>query len=440
MSRRSNNRDPAIDAIAEHLVDVGRHLREARQQRGEDLYDVADYLRIKPSYLFALEEGDLRSMPGQTYAMGFLRTYADHLGFDGAEVVRGLRATASEEPVESLQIRQPVPENRLPSLGIVLLALLLAGFAYGGWYAAQSGGELVSQLRALPGNIGQSAARMFEEEDAPAVAESTAGERVADVNDTAVASAPAAEAVSSTLSPAALQALALTAEPIGSWPWQRSAGRHRAAHCRARRLIAGWRAAGRVTASPLTPGRTTDITSAIAATASTDPAAADAVVSGSAGVAATNDSAAPGDEVETLASLVLDAEAERDAALRRLEAERPEGGTVGDLLAGLEVQADPTASAAAAAPISNDSGRVVLVAREASWIQVQSPSRDFIRSLTLEAGERFEIPDRTDLALWTGNAGGLEVWVDGASVGVLGQDGAVLRDVSLAPQALLEQR
>ncbi len=439
MSRRSNNRDPAIDAIAEHLVDVGRHLREARQQRGEDLYDVADYLRIKPSYLFALEEGDLRSMPGQTYAMGFLRTYADHLGFDGAEVVRGLRATASEEPVESLQIRQPVPENRLPSLGIVLLALLLAGFAYGGWYAAQSGGELVSQLRALPGNIGQSAARMFEEEDAPAVAESTAGERVADVNDTAVASAPAAEADSSTLSPAALQALALRADPIAP-------GRGSGAQGDTEPRIIGQGGslqAGElpaVTVSPLTPGRTTDITSAIAATASTDPAAADAVGSESAGAAATNDSAAPGDEVETLASLVLDAEAERDAALRRLEAERPEGGTVGDLLAGLEVQADPTASAAAAAPISNDSGRVVLVAREASWIQVQSPSRDFIRSLTLEAGERFEIPDRTDLALWTGNAGGLEVWVDGASVGVLGQDGAVLRDVSLAPQALLEQR
>ena len=68
----------------------------------------------------------------------------------------------------------------MPSLGIVLLALLLAGFAYGGWFAAQSGGELCSQLRALPGSIGQHAARMFEEEDASAVAESAAGEQVAD--------------------------------------------------------------------------------------------------------------------------------------------------------------------------------------------------------------------------------------------------------------------
>lgn len=420
------------------MVDIGRHLREARQQRGEDLYDVADYLRIKPSYLFALEEGDLRSMPGQTYAMGFLRTYADHLGFDGAEVVRGLRATGDDEPVESLQIRQPVPENRLPSLGVVLLALLLAGFAYGGWFVAQSGGDLVSRLRALPGSIGQSAARMFEEEDVSVVADSASGEQVVDGNATSVASAPAPDAASSRLSPAARRAL--TAEPID--PGRGSGAQDNAAS----RTIGqvGALQAGELpaagTASPLTQGNTTDITSAIAATASTDPATSSAAIAGSAGAASTNGEVAPGDQVETLASLVLDAEAERDAALRRLEAERPEGGTVGDLLAGLEVQADPSAADAATAPITSDTGRVVLVAREASWIQVQSPSRDFIRSLTLEAGERFEIPDRTDLALWTGNAGGLEIWVDGASVGVLGQDGAVLRDVSLAPQALLEQR
>ena len=423
------------------LVDIGRHLREARQQRGEDLYDVADYLRIKPSYLFALEEGDLRSMPGQTYAMGFLRTYADHLGFDGAEVVRGLRETGNDEPVGSLQIRQPVPENRLPSFGIVLMALLLAGFAYGGWYAAQSGGELVSQLRALPGNIGQQAALMFEEEDASTVAESASPERLAGGNAKAGASAPGPDDVSRPLLPAARQATALTAEPIG--PGRRSGVQQADTATRTIGRVGSLQAgelpsAG--TTSPPTPGRTADITSAIAATASTNPAAADAAVLSRADVATTSDAVAPDDRVETLASLVLDAEAERDAALRRLEAERPEGGTVSDLLAGLEAQTDPTVEDAAAAPISSDVGRVVLVARAASWIQVQSPSRDFIRSLTLEAGERFEIPDRTDLALWTGNAGGLEVWVDGASVGVLGQDGAVLRDVSLAPQALLEQR
>ncbi len=198
------------------------------------------------------------------------------------------------------------------------------------------------------------------------------------------------------------------------------------------------------TAAHMDGTRTADITNSIAATASTGPAAAESTISSGDGSVPANEAVVPGSDAETdgeadtLALLMLDAESERDAALRRLEAERPEGGTVGDLLAGLEVQADPAAAAAATTPlVSSSTGRVVLVAREDSWIQIQSPARDFIRSMTLEAGDRFEIPDRTDLALWTGNAGGLEIWVDGQSVGVLGASGAVLRDVSLAPQALL---
>jgi len=420
VSRRPTTQDPSLDTVAGRIVDIGRHLREARQQRGEDLYDVADYLRIKPSYLFALEEGDLRSMPGQTYAMGFLRTYADHLGYDGAEVVRGLRSTSADEPAEALHVRQPVAENRLPSLGIVLMALLLAGFAYGGWFVAQSGNELLSQLRALPGAIGQHAAQMFEEEDALAAAESSSSSTAtqpAAVGDAAIETSTA-------------RGTGGQDEPVST-------------DVPIRAVQAGEVPAG-VTAAPLPGTRTADITNAIAATASTGPAAAESfTLSGNSSASANGavvpgSDAEPGAEVDTLASLMLDAESERDAALRRLEAERPEGGTVGDLLAGLEVQTDPAAAAAATTPLVNSStGRVVLVAREDSWIQIQSPARDFIRSMTLEAGDRFEIPDRTDLALWTGNAGGLEVWVDGQSVGVLGQSGAVLRDVSLAPQALL---
>ena len=166
VSRRPSDHQPAFDPLAERLVDIGRHLREARQQRGEDLYDVADYLRIKPSYLFALEEGDLAGMPGRTYAMGFLRTYADHLGYDGAEVVRQLKITGEPEAEASLQVRQPVAENRLPSLGVIVMALLLAGVAYGGWFAAQSGDDMLARLKSLPGDIGQYAATMFEEEPA----------------------------------------------------------------------------------------------------------------------------------------------------------------------------------------------------------------------------------------------------------------------------------
>lgn len=84
-------------------------------------------------------------------------------------------------------------------------------------------------------------------------------------------------------------------------------------------------------------------------------------------------------------------------------------------------------------------GRVVLVARENSWIQIRSPDRAFVRTRTLLAGERFVVPEREGLALWTGNAGGIEIEVDGKSQGLVGASGAVVRNLSLAPASLVAQ-
>ena len=414
MSRRPSDHQPAFDPLAERLVDIGRHLREARQQRGEDLYDVADYLRIKPSYLFALEEGDLAGMPGRTYAMGFLRTYADHLGYDGAEVVRQLKITGEPEAEASLQVRQPVAENRLPSLGVIVMALLLAGVAYGGWFAAQSGDDMLARLKSLPGDIGQYAATMFEEEPAGPM--------------TAAISAPNDNGEAAPLETLlASEDTTATARPDQRPPSVAAARPTSNATPGTTSPIGGVQAGEVPSATPPAgpPAGSIDITSAIAGARS----------AGQPGAADTED---------TFASLVLDAETERAAALRRLDEERPDGGTVGELLAALQATpgdaADGVVAEAAPAPVTSDTGRVTLLAREAAWIQVQSPARDYLRSTTLEPGQRFDIPDRTDLALWTGNAGGLEVWVDGQNVGVLGRSGAVMRDVSLTPEALLARR
>jgi cytoskeleton protein RodZ len=101
--------------------------------------------------------------------------------------------------------------------------------------------------------------------------------------------------------------------------------------------------------------------------------------------------------------------------------------------------AEPPAIGAAHAAAPPATPRIVLVAREESWIQVRSATRDYVHSVTLQPGDRFVTPDRDDLALWTGNAGGLEVLIDGASRGRLGERGRVIRSVSLSPEALAQR-
>jgi cytoskeleton protein RodZ len=60
----------------------------------------------------------------------------------------------------------------------------------------------------------------------------------------------------------------------------------------------------------------------------------------------------------------------------------------------------------------------------------------YLRELTLQPNDVFLVPNRPDLALWTGNAGGLQVIVDGTILAPLGTSGAVIRGVPLDPASL----
>lgn len=115
-----------------------------------------------------------------------------------------------------------------------------------------------------------------------------------------------------------------------------------------------------------------------------------------------------------------------------LAAERVEPAPPPIRVAALDVDSAPPADLAEVAV----AGRVVLLARESSWVQVRSAARDYVRTRTMQPGEQFVLPDRADLALWTGNAGGLELLLDGQSLGRAGALGAVVRDLSLAPDSL----
>src|SRR6185312_3887212 len=125
---------------------AGADLRAARDRLGWALHDVAVMLRIRPTYLEALEAGRLNTLPGNVYALGFLRSYASALGLDAEEVARRFRAEAGEIPRHSeLIFPTPVPERGLPAGALVLLGLILAGGAYIGWYRLSGEGKLPAE-------------------------------------------------------------------------------------------------------------------------------------------------------------------------------------------------------------------------------------------------------------------------------------------------------
>jgi cytoskeleton protein RodZ len=104
---------------------LGAELREARRLQGWDLAQLAGSLRIRQSYLEAIENGRISDLPGTTYALGFVRAYASALGVPAEDAARRFRAEA-EQVHGRPALRFPAP---VPRQGVFILA-----GAYGGWY------------------------------------------------------------------------------------------------------------------------------------------------------------------------------------------------------------------------------------------------------------------------------------------------------------------
>ncbi|HEX3575447.1 MAG TPA: helix-turn-helix transcriptional regulator, partial [Rhodopila sp.] len=131
---------------------AGADLREARERLGLSLDDVAFTLRIRAPHLEALEEGRISLLPGNAYALAFVRTYANSLGLDAEEMVRRFKAEATEfSRRPELVFPVPMPERGLPAGAMVLLGLVLAVGAYAGWYRLSGEGRLPAEtVTAIP--------------------------------------------------------------------------------------------------------------------------------------------------------------------------------------------------------------------------------------------------------------------------------------------------
>jgi cytoskeleton protein RodZ len=86
-------------------------------------------------------------------------------------------------------------------------------------------------------------------------------------------------------------------------------------------------------------------------------------------------------------------------------------------------------------PRTDGSARIVIRATDTSWIRIRDANQTVLLEGFLKAGESYRVPDRPGISMRTGNAGALEIMVDGKQAPPIGPIGAP-RNVSLEPQAL----
>lgn len=414
---------------------VGSLLRATRLRVGEDVQEVSAALRIRRAYLEAIEDGRFNDLPGVTYAIGFVRTYAEHLGLDGDEVVRRFKAEAQGiGSNHELVFPSPVQEGRVPGGAILFVALLLAVGAYGGWYYLSSQGKTIADLvPELP-------------ERFASILDNVRGQKAGNTDQApVVAPVDPAPAQPSPAPPVTGQGTATGTPPSGTAPSSEptsdppSAGQ---APVPAETAPSQAAPQGSEQSEAVTPPA--DAVPAVEQSPSPQLSTAEA------------DPAAPSVREPAPAATAPVAGSNRKAAGTGTSgpAGTPNAATVTDQPAtpaptpsGAPAVSSPQAqSAALPSPPSvttptygsdADDVRIVLLAVQDSWVQIREADGNLVGAQLLRPGERYRVPNRGGLLLLTGNAGGLELLVDGKKAPPLGPVGAIRRNVPLDPDSLL---
>lgn len=369
---------------------VSDMLRSRRMSLGYELSEIAVALRIRLAYLEAIEQGRFDDLPGAAYANGFLRTYAEHLGLDPQLVLRRFKEETSGglTAKPELYLPKPAPESRIPGGALLLLAVVLAGSAYGGWYYMNSTGrELVDFVPELPDRLASAlnlapaapapglVVPVTPSEQPPAAASRTPAlpaPTAADPAPPAVAAVPPASSPSTPVpsSPVAKQ-------PAGSPPAATATAPDE----------------GDVEENPI-----------VESTPLNDPRSAQA---------------APQLVPPPASPPPLPAAPGQVAGLPMPPAPpgAPEAG-----------QGDARVYGA-----TSGQSRIQIRATQDSWIQVRDGAGDLLMTRVLRPGDIYRVPDKAGLKMQTGNAGGLLVSVDGGQGTAMGTPGQVMRGVPLDP-------
>ena len=331
---------------------VGEFLRRRRENRNETVRDVSASLRIRTTYLRAIEADNWDELPDGIYARAFVRSYAVHVGAEPDAVLARLDGVLAYREGPKAPLRPILPKRRgFPGGAVASVSVLLLIAAYAGWYY-----YTIRDLRDERVAVGSPTSLLVSERPAPS--RDIAGESVPDAGGS------------------------------GSGVRIASEGAPRGPE-------------GRTSAAPTTasPAIFPDIAPV-----------------GTAGQL-------PGGEMVPQTGAGLPAVA---APVAEPGAVGEPGSVAGD--AAVDHGRDLSASASG----------IILRAVQDTYIEVRSEDTgETVFAQLLAAGSDYKVPERTDLVFDVGNAGGLEVVVDGEIAPPLGGRGVILRRVELKSDRLL---
>ena len=131
---------------------IGVVLRDARVARNLSLAEVSALLRIREAHLEAIELEDFEQLPGNVYAIGFIRTYAQYLELNESDLIMRFKAASVESGMADMVFEEEEETEQIS--GALKISLLVVGalVVYVLWLVAgtQNDGITVSTVVQTP--------------------------------------------------------------------------------------------------------------------------------------------------------------------------------------------------------------------------------------------------------------------------------------------------
>ncbi len=170
--------DIQLEDIEPWQVDhVGAELAAARMAKGIAAETLASDLKIRASFVTALESGRYSDLPGLPYAIGYVRSIADYLGLDGEAVARTFKEQQGHNyvaPTLALPEPEEIREGGSPKMLLAAISLALGTVGYGGWMLYSQPGPAELPVAARPAAVAPVAAAPASTTPSKAVADGSA--------------------------------------------------------------------------------------------------------------------------------------------------------------------------------------------------------------------------------------------------------------------------
>ena len=104
---------------------IGEVLKKRREELGLDLREISQTLKIKYSYLKALEDDDLKELPAEVYVKGYINEYAKILNLEPEPLLDDYNKLIVPPQDETTQFRKNKPAERKGTKLIYILVPLV---------------------------------------------------------------------------------------------------------------------------------------------------------------------------------------------------------------------------------------------------------------------------------------------------------------------------